>query len=61
MSISDFNSHNNPLFIELRLLKVRDIIKLHQLKLVYDFVNNILPTDLQNLFALSKNIQQTSN
>ena len=60
MSFSDFNSHTNPLFIELKLLKVRDIIKLHQLKLVYDFVNKTIPTDLQNLFALSKNIHTTN-
>ena len=32
LTFSDFNSHTNPLFIELELLKVRDIIKSHQLK-----------------------------
>ena len=27
MTFSDFNSHTNPLFIDFKLLKVRDIIK----------------------------------
>ena len=51
MTFSDFNSHTNPLFIDLKLLKVRDIIKTQQLKLVYNFYNNSLPTDLKNLFV----------
>ena len=50
MTFSDFNSHTNNLFIDLKLLKVRDIIKSQQLKLVYEFYNNLLPTDLQSLF-----------
>ena len=39
MTFSDFNSHTNHLFIDLKLLKVRDIIKSQQLKLVYEFYN----------------------
>ena len=35
MTFSDFNSHTTPLFIDLKLLKIRDIIKFQQLKLVY--------------------------
>ena len=34
MTFSDFNSHTNPLSIDLKLLKVRDIFKSQQLKLV---------------------------
>ena len=37
MIFSDFDSHTNPLFLQLKLLKVRDIIKQQQLKLVYEF------------------------
>ena len=40
MTFSDFNSHTNPLFIDLKLLKVRDVIKSQQLKLVYELFDN---------------------
>jgi len=56
MTFSDFNSHTNPLFNNLNLLKVRDIIKMHQLTLVYSFYNNLLPTELNKLFVLDSNI-----
>ena len=36
----------NDIFRELGILKVRDVIKVHQLKLVYDFLNGRLPSDL---------------
>ena len=60
MTFSDFNSHTNPLFIDLKLLKVRDIIKLNQLKLVYEFYKNALPIDLHNLFNFNCDIHKTN-
>ena len=60
MTFADFNSHTNPLFIDLNLLKVRDIIKSQQLKLVYDLYNNVFPDDLHNLFDFSRNIHTTN-
>ena len=51
MTFSAFNSHTNQLFIDFKLVKVCDIIKSQQLKLVYDFYNNVLPTDIQHLFT----------
>ena len=48
MTFSDFKSHTNPLFLQLKLLKVHDIMKQQQLKLVYEFYKNLLPTDLQS-------------
>ena len=44
----DFNSHTNPLFIQLKILKLCDVIKLQQLKLVYEFTNKIVHMDLMN-------------
>ena len=44
------NSHTNSLFIDLKLLKVRDIIKPQQLKLVSEFYKHLLPTHVQSLF-----------
>jgi len=37
MTFADFNSHTNHIFCDLKLLKVRDIIKVQQIKLVYEF------------------------
>ena len=54
MSFSDFNSHTNQLFMDLKLLKVRNIIDLQHL--VYDFYDNRLPIDLKNLFTFSSHI-----
>ena len=60
MTFSDFNSHTNPLFIDLKLLKVRDIIKSQQLKLVSELFINVLPDDLHSLFDLSRDIHTTN-
>ena len=38
ITLSNFNSHTNPFFIEMNML--RDIIKFHQLKLVYEFYSD---------------------
>ena len=56
LTFSDFRAHANPLFINLRMLKIRDIIKFNQLKLNYDFLNNSLPADLNKLFKLNTDI-----
>ena len=56
MTFSDFNSHTNPLFIDLKLLKVRDIIKSRRLKLVYEFYKNILPIELHSLLEFNTDV-----
>ena len=56
MTFAPFNSHTNDLFIELGIIKVRDIISMTQLSLVYDFLNECLPNDLMSLFSLSSNV-----
>ena len=60
ITFSDFNSHTNPLFMNLKLLKVKDLIKLHQLKLVFEFYEQVIPTDLQNLFTFSRDMHTTN-
>ena len=52
MTFFDFRSHTNPLFIKLKVLKVREIIKLQQLKLLYEFLDNSLPADQKEMFRL---------
>ena len=43
ITFGDFQAHTNQLFIDLKLLKVEEIITTNQLKLIYEFRNNILP------------------
>ena len=53
-----FDAHiPNQTFIDLKLLKVRDVIKVNQLKLVYDFQCANLPSDLLSLFEFSSQIR----
>ena len=56
MTFSKFNTHTNQHFIDLGLLKVKDIIKTQQLKITYDFHNNSLPHQVQNLFNYCDNV-----
>ena len=55
MTFAPFNSNTDQSFIDLRLLKVREVIKMNQLKVVYDFYDKKLPDDLMSLFVLSSN------
>ena len=56
-----FNSHTNNLFEENKLLKLDDIIKVEQLKLVFLFKNGNLPKELNTLFKLNINTYNTQN
>ena len=58
LTFAPFNSHiTNETFINLKLLKVRDVIKFFQLKLIYDFQCTTLPTDLMQFFKLSSEVR----
>ena len=59
--MSDFRSHTIHLFIKHNILKVHKVIKLHQLQLIYNFLDNSLPTILHQLFKLSDNVHNSSN
>ena len=60
MTFAPFNSQTNELFINLKLLKVRDLISLSQLRLAHNFLNDRLPTDLMSLFILRSDVDRTS-
>ena len=60
MTFAPFNSNTDQSFIDLGLLKVREVIKTNQLKVVYDYYDQKLPNDLMSLFILSKNIHATN-
>ncbi len=49
LSLSKYNTHTDPLFKILKLLKVNDIFKLQELKFYYKYKNNKLPHNLQSL------------
>ena len=60
MTFSDFNSHTNQLFIDLKILLV--------ILLIYNnynwfmiFYDNRLPKDLKNLFTFSSDIHTTNH
>ena len=56
MTFAPFNSSTNGIFIELGSVKVRDLLSLNQLKVVYEFTQNSLPDDLMNLFSYSSDV-----
>jgi hypothetical protein len=60
LTFSDFDSHANPLFIDLKILKVHDVIKLQQLKLAYEYCNNLIPQDLRTFFNCSSEIHTST-
>ena len=60
MTFAPFNSNTDQSFIDLGLLKVSEVIKLNQLKVVYDFYDKKLPDDLMSLFILSSNVHSTN-
>ncbi len=49
LSLSKYNAHTEPLFKQLKLLKIIDIFKLQELKIYYKYKNNKLPHYLQLL------------
>ena len=62
LTFAPFNSHiSNQTYIDLKFLKVRDVIKFFQLKLIYDFHCTTLPTDLMQLFQLSSEVRTCEN
>ena len=56
MTFSDSRSNTNPLFIKLKVLNVRELIILQQLKPLYEFLGNSLPDDLKGMFKFNNDI-----
>ena len=63
LNFAPINSHTNYLFFSDKVIKFTDVIKMEQLKLVFQFNHNMLPTDLLNLFVLNSVVssQHTRN
>ena len=54
MNSKNYNSHTEPLFKKLHMLKVEDSFKLNQLKFIYKFINKDLPDYFQS-FPILRN------
>ena len=53
---SQYLAHTNPLFYELKTLKVYDINSLQSLLFMFKYKNNLLPRSFRNFFVLNSAI-----
>jgi hypothetical protein len=51
-----YNAHTNPLFYDLRLLKIKDIFSVQCAIFFYKFKKNRLPKYFENFFVINENI-----
>ena len=56
MKFAQSRSSSNPLFLELKILKLYDQIKLNQCIFVHKTMNNLQPENFDNWFQLTRNI-----
>ena len=51
-----FHGHVTPLYKELKLLKLRDLVTLNNFLLIHDYFNNNLPASFAGFFSLACDI-----
>ena len=56
ITCSKYNSHTDPLFRKLNLLKAKDLFELNVLKLFYKYKKSILPFYISHTFSDFKNL-----
>ena len=56
IKFADFGAHSDPLFKELKVLKIEDTIKLQNCLFVHDYLNNKLPDCFDNYFEIISDI-----
>ena len=56
ITYSEFTEHIGPLFSELKLLKVKDIVSLTKLPFMFDFINENVPDELKTIFVINRSI-----
>ena len=52
LTFSNFNSHTKPIFCDLKILSLPDLIFLSNIILIYQILNDISPIDICNIFNL---------
>ena len=58
MTNSKYNAHTEPLLIELKLLKIKDIFDLQCMKFWYKFVNGTVPAFFASMFRYNHEIYE---
>lgn len=58
MTFSPYDAHTNPLFSNLKILKIEDIFKYQTLKLLHEYSSSKLPQALMKLFKPVKDTHQ---
>ena len=51
-----FHDHVTPLYKELKMLKIRDIVSLNNFLLIHDYFNDNLPKSFAGFFSLASDI-----
>ena len=55
-TLAMYNEPSSPLFKKCNITKLQDIYKLQCCKLMYEFLNNSLPTPIMNIFTVNSDI-----
>ena len=53
INLKQYNNHTNPLFVDNKLLKLKDIIEMNYVELMFNIINNKLPPDLSILICFN--------
>ena len=61
VSRSSFDAYANPIFVNLRILKFEDIIKLQIGKVMYLYKNGLLPNSFNDMFLLNCDVHLCIN
>ena len=61
VSRSSFDAYANPIFVNLRILKFEDIIKLQMGKVMYLYKNGLLPNSFHDMFWLNCDVHLCIN
>jgi hypothetical protein len=56
ISFTKFDAHSSPLFKELKILKLKDLITLQNVLMVHNFFNKLLPVCFETYFTTIKEI-----
>ena len=59
MTFSEFLAHTNPLFKELKILKVNDNIFLQNCLFVHDYFHGNLPKSFDNIFTKAEDVHSS--
>ncbi len=53
---SDYNAHSNPLFAELKFLKLEYIYRIEVLQFMYQYAHETLPLAINNIYLTTSSI-----